>query len=100
MAEGNEEYKIEPKIENNSIQITAIDKKNTKFIGLFSKEFLSDNAGFLRYLSINAIFDFIKENINSKKYRIIPEELQINLIIEYSKEKKDRIINSKKRHKS
>lgn len=96
MEEGNEEYKIEPKIENNSIQITAIDKKNIKFIGLFSKEFLSDKADFLRYLSINAIFDFIKENINSKKYRIIPEELQINLIIEYSKEKKIELLIPKK----
>ena len=96
MTEGNEEYKIEPKVENISIQISITDKKNNEYIGLFSKEFLSDKVDFFKYFSINAIFDFVKENINSRKYSIIPEELHINLIIEYSKEKKIELLIPKK----
>ena len=43
----NEDYKIETKIENNSLQISVQDTKNqNEYIGLFSKEFLSEKKNF------------------------------------------------------
>ena len=43
----NEDDKIETKIENNSLQISVQDTKNqNEYIGLFSKEFLSEKKNF------------------------------------------------------
>ena len=85
MTAGNEEYKIDQKLLNNSLQISIVDNRNNEYTGLFSKDFLSEKEEFLKYLPIKAILEFFQENINSKKYTIkIEDEIKLNLIIEYS----------------
>ena len=97
MIAGNEEYKIDQKLLNNTLQISVIDNKNNEYIGLFSKEFLSEKEDLLKYLSIKAIFEFFQDNINSKKYTIkIEDEIKLNLIIEYSPGKKIELLIPKK----
>ena len=97
MISGNEEYKIETKIENNSLQISIIDNNKKEHIGQFSKEFLSEKADFLNNSSLNTILGFFQDNINSKKYSVKKEdEIKLMLIIEYSPERKIEIIIPKK----
>ena len=97
MNSGNEEYKIETKIENNSLQISIIDNNKKEYIGQFSKEFLSEKADFLNNSSLNTILGFFQDNINSKKYSVKKEdEIKLMLIIEYSPERKIEIIIPKK----
>jgi len=70
MNDQNENYKIEIKIEGNSLQISIIDSQNNEYLGLFTKEFLSEKEDFLRHLSLNLILPFFQENINAKNYLI------------------------------
>jgi len=97
MTAGNEEYKIDQKLLNNALQISIVDNKNNEYTGLYSKEFLSEKEDFLKYLSIKAIYEFFQDNINSKKYTIkIEDEIKLNLILEYSPEKKIELLIPRK----
>ena len=70
MNDQNENYKIEIKIEDNNLQISIIDSQNNEYLGLFTKEFLSEKADLFKHFSLNSILPFFQENINAKKYLI------------------------------
>ena len=96
MNDQNENYKIEIKIEGNSLQISIIDSQNNEYLGLFTKEFLSEKEDFLRHLSLNSILPFFQENINAKKYLIKKDDINISLTIKYSEEKNFELLIPKK----
>ena len=96
MNDQNENYKIEIKIEGNSLQISIIDSQNNEYLGLFTKEFLSEKEDFLRHLSLNLILPFFQENINAKKYLIKKDDINISLTIKYSEEKNFELLIPKK----
>ena len=97
MNEVNGEYKLEAKIENNCLQISVQDICNHKeYIGLFSKEFLSEKEELFKFLQLDAILGFFNEVIKTKKYKINLDTIKLNLILEYTKEKKFELIIPKK----
>ena len=93
----NEDYKIETKIENNSLQISVQDTKNqNEYIGLFSKEFLSEKEEFFKYFQLDGILGFFSEIIKAKKYQINFDSIKLAIILEYTKDKKFELIIPKK----
>ena len=83
----NEQYKIETKIESNSLKISIIDSQNNEYLGLFTKEFLSEKADLFKHFSLNSILPFFQENLNAKKYIIKNDDINMSLTIKYSDEK-------------
>ena len=60
MNEVNVQYKLETKIENNCLQISFQDICNhNEYIGLFSKEFLSEKEEVFKFLQLDAIHGFL-----------------------------------------
>ena len=93
----NDQYKLETKIDNNCLQISVQDGKNkSEYTGLFSKEFLSEKEELFKFLQLDAILNFFNEIIKSKKYKINLDSIKLNLIIEYTKDKKFDLIIPKK----
>ena len=93
----NDQYKLETKIDNNCLQISVQDGKNkSEYTGLFSKEFLSEKEELFKFFQLDAILNFFNEIIKSKKYKINLDSIKLNLIIEYTKDKKFDLIIPKK----
>ena len=97
MSKGNGQYKLETKIENNCLHISVKDMSNhNEYLGLFSKEFLSDKEEFFKFFQLDAILGFFTEIIKSQKYKINSEAIKLNLTIEYAQGKKLELIIPKK----
>ena len=93
----NDQYKLETKIDNNCLQISVQDGKNkSEYTGLFSKEFLLEKEEVFKFFQLDAILNFFNEIIKSKKYKINLDSIKLNLIIEYTKDKKFDLIIPKK----
>ena len=75
---------------------SKINVNHNEYIGLFSKEFLSEKEEVFKFLQLEAILCFFNEVIKTKKYKINLDTIKLNLILEYTKEKKFELIIPKK----
>ena len=97
MSKGNGQYKLETKIENNCLHILVQDISNhNEYLGLFSKEFLSEKEEIFKFFQLDAILGFFTEIIKSQKYKISSDAIKLNLTLEYAQGKKLELIIPKK----